>query len=63
MGEIVNLRSYRKAKARAESEEQAAANRLQFGRRKEDKELMRQIEELRERSLDGHKLNDDGPDT
>ena len=58
MGEVVNLRQARKAKARAEGEQEAAANRQKFGRRKDDKELLRQIEELRAKNLDGHKRED-----
>ena len=58
MGEVVNLRQARKAKARAEGEQEAAANRQKFGRRKDDKELMQQIEDLREKNLDGHKLDE-----
>ena len=60
MGEVINLRQARKAKARTESEQNAASNRLQFGRRKEDKELLRQLDELREKNLDGHMLDQDG---
>ena len=60
MGEVINLRLARKAKARAEDEQKAASNRLQFGRRKEDKELLRQLDELREKNLDGHMLDQDG---
>ncbi len=60
MGEVVNLRQARKAKARAAEEQRAAGKRLQFGRRKEDKELLEHIEALRENNLDGHKLGDDG---
>ena len=58
MGEVVNLRQARKAKARAEDEQEAATNRQKFGRRKDDKELMQQIEELREKNLDGHKRDE-----
>jgi hypothetical protein len=60
MGDVVNLRTFRKAKARAEGEQEAANNRAKFGRRKEDKELLEQIEALRTKSLDGHKREDDG---
>ena len=58
MGEVINLRQARKAKARAEDEQKAAGNRLQFGRRKEDKELLRQLDELHQKNLDGHKRED-----
>ena len=58
MGEVINLRQARKAKARTESEQKAAGNRLQFGRRKEDKELLRLLDEQSERNLDDHKRED-----
>ena len=58
MGEVINLRQARKAKARVEDEQQAASNRLQFGRRKEDKELLRQLDELHQKNLDDHKRED-----
>ena len=38
MAEIVNLRTARKAKARAEAERQAADNRVKFGRTKAEKQ-------------------------
>ena len=58
MGEVINLRQARKAKARTENEQKAAGNRLQFGRRKEDKELLRLLDEQSEKNLDGHKRED-----
>ena len=58
MGEVVNLRQARKAQARAEDEQKAANKRLQFGRRKDDKELMQNLEDLREKNLDGHKRDE-----
>jgi hypothetical protein len=58
MGEVVNLRQARKAKARAEDEQKSASKRLQFGRRKQDKELLQHMEELREKNLDGHKRDE-----
>ena len=58
MGDVVNLRQARKAKARAEDEQKSANNRLQFGRRKDDKELMQNLEDLREKNLDGHKRDE-----
>ena len=60
MGEVINLRLARKAKARTESEQTATGKRMQFGRRKEDKELLRKLDEQGEKNLDGHKLNQDG---
>jgi hypothetical protein len=58
MGDVVNLRQARKAKARAEEDNKAANNRLQFGRRKHDKELLQQIKDLREKNLNGHKRDE-----
>ena len=58
MGEVINLRQVRKAKARAESEQKASVNRMQFGRRKEDKELLRKLDERAEKNLDGHQRED-----
>ncbi|HEY2051311.1 MAG TPA: DUF4169 family protein [Caulobacteraceae bacterium] len=37
MSEVVNLKSARKAKARSEEKQQAAANRAAFGRTKAEK--------------------------
>ena len=39
MAEVVNLRSFRKRKERAEKETAAQTNRAAFGRTKSDKEL------------------------
>lgn len=41
MAEIVNLRTARKARARAEAEKQAADNRVKFGRTKAEKQMTR----------------------
>ena len=38
MGEVVNLRKWRKAREKAEAEAQAAANRAAFGRNKAEKQ-------------------------
>jgi hypothetical protein len=59
MGEIVNLRRARKAKARSEAETEAAAKRLQHGRNKTEKALTKANQEAAQRKLDGHKLDDD----
>ncbi len=58
MGEVINLRQARKAKARVESETTSAGNRLKFGRRKEDKELLRLLDQQNTKNLDGHKRDD-----
>lgn len=56
--EIVNLRRVRKAKARAEKEAAAAANRARFGRTTAEKHHQAKQTDLAERRLDGHKLNE-----
>jgi hypothetical protein len=55
MGEIVNLRRARKAKARAEAEKDAAANRLAFGRGKAEKQATEAARSLETQRLDGHR--------
>lgn len=58
MGEVVNLRQARKAKARAEKEVVAEANRHKFGRTKSEK-LKDAAEKARaEKHIDAHKLED-----
>lgn len=39
MGDLVSLKLHRKRKARAEEEQRAADNRVQFGRAKAEKQL------------------------
>lgn len=58
--DIVNLRQFRKQKARSEKDKAADANRLQFGRTKAEKTLTRTINEKAEKALDQGKL--DTPD-
>jgi len=55
MAEIINLRRARKARERAASEAEAAANRLSHGRSKAEKQATRAERERLERSLDGAK--------
>lgn len=58
MGDVVNLRRARKAKARADDKAQAAANRAAFGRTKAEKAADRQERERMTEVLDGAKLSD-----
>lgn len=58
--EIVSLRRARKAKARAEDEARAAANRAAFGRTKAQKRLDAANESLAARRLESHRR--DGAD-
>lgn len=55
MGEIVNLRRARKAKVRAASAEEAAANRVRFGQSRAERELQQQARALDARKLEGHR--------
>lgn len=56
MGELINLRSVRKAKDKATALAQGDANAVKFGRRKGDKLLEAARLEKEKRDLDGHAL-------
>lgn len=56
--DIVNLRRARKAKARVGREQQAAENRVKFGRSKAEREREEGIADLSRRRLDGHKRDE-----
>jgi Domain of unknown function (DUF4169) len=56
MGEIVNLRNRRKAKARADQAARAASNRTRFGRSLAERRLVKTVELKRARELDGRRL-------
>lgn len=58
-GDIVNLRHFRKSKARAEKETRAEQNRAKFGRTKAEKQLDKASKAAASRHLDGHKLTED----
>jgi hypothetical protein len=58
MAEIVNLNRVKKARAKAEAESQAAANRAKHGRSKAQKQADRAAEEQLRRLLDGAKRDD-----
>lgn len=60
MNEVVNLRRARKARERAEAEAQAAANRAAFGRTKAEKQKSKKEADAMQRTLEGHKLENDG---
>lgn len=57
MGELVNLRRARKAKARLEDGRLAAQNREQFGRSKKARRLAAAESERARRELDAKKLD------
>lgn len=60
MTEIVNLRRARKDKARAEKADAAAANRVKFGRTKQEKDLARAQNAISNRNLDAARLDQAG---
>lgn len=51
--DVINLRRARKQKARSERERQAEANRLRFGRSKEERQQEAATKSLEDRRLDG----------
>ena len=57
MGEIVNLKRVKKAKARSEAERLAAENRTRHGLTKAAKEAQRLEQERRRKLQAGHKLD------
>ena len=62
MGDVVNLKQFRKAKERAEKQKAAEENRAKHGRSKAERELQRAKDEKEEASLSGHQrdIEDDG---
>jgi hypothetical protein len=56
MAELINLRRTRKAKARAEKDKSAEANRVAHGTPKAVRKLAEAKTEKAERALSGHKL-------
>ena len=56
MGEIVNLKRYKKQVARADDEKNAAARRAKFGRSKSERQRDRQQEEKLDALLDQHRM-------
>ncbi len=55
-GDVVNLRQFRKQKARSDKEKQAEQNRLTFGRTKAEKTLTRALNDKAEKTLDQGRL-------
>lgn len=52
MSDLVNLRQFRKQKARSEKERQAEQNRISFGRTKAERNLTRALNDKAEKTLD-----------
>lgn len=55
--DVVNIRQFRKAKARSEKEATAEQNRILFGRTKAEKQLTRARNDKAEKALDQGKLD------
>jgi len=63
MADILSLKRARKAKAKTEKEDAAAANRAKFGRTKAERQLG-EADRLRDsKRLDGHRLAGSDPGT
>lgn len=62
MTEIVNLRTRRKAKARAQKEVQAAANRVKFGVSKVERRLTKARSEKAAGELENLALDENKPE-
>ncbi len=58
MTEVVNLRGFRKRKAREAKEAAAQVNRAAFGRSRSEKELSKAKLALERKALDKHKRED-----
>ncbi|AMK21991.1 MULTISPECIES: DUF4169 family protein [unclassified Sphingobium] len=63
MGDIINLRQARKAKARADKDRLAQSNRAKFGRTKAERQAQSLEEERKNRQIEGARLDnkDDDP--
>lgn len=61
-GDIINLRTARKRKARAEREAVAAQNRVVFGQTKAEKQARQASKDLDQRRLDQSKRESAGDD-
>ncbi|MFC4625393.1 DUF4169 family protein [Daeguia caeni] len=61
MSEIINLRQFRKRKARDAKERQAEQNRILFGRTRAEKELASREAEKAERFLERNRLERPAP--
>lgn len=60
MADIINLRTFRKAKARSEAEKRAEENRVKFGQTKAEKNTRRAEKKRVEKVLDGGRIEGAG---
>jgi hypothetical protein len=56
MGDLINLRTARKQARRRLAEQEAASNRLAYGRAKAERALKRSQSDKAKRDLDGHRI-------
>ncbi|PZQ86818.1 MAG: DUF4169 domain-containing protein [Leifsonia xyli] len=63
MSQIVNLRSVRKKRARAEAESKAVENRVRFGMSKQEREAAGAARETSQRRHDAHRRENGGDET
>jgi ribosomal protein S2 len=59
MADIINLKAVKKAKARAEKERTAEANRAKHGRTKDERSRTEAEQDRLDHTLDGAKMDDD----
>ena len=62
MAEIINLKRARKAKAKADKEKTAEANRVLHGTPKALRNLAKSAADKADQALSGHKLEDESED-
>ncbi len=62
MAEIVNLKDFRKNRARAEAEAKAAENRVRFGRTRDERARKAFEDQRAKRDLEGNRIERDGPE-
>jgi hypothetical protein len=62
VGDLVNLNKFRKQRQRAEAARQASENRVRFGRDKPERARTRAEQDRQDRSMDGKRLDDTGPE-
>lgn len=60
MSDVINLRAARKARARKEREQVAAANRLKFGRTRAERDSDAQESLKHGQAMDAHRLDKNG---
>ena len=61
MGELVNLKQFKKRTGREEAEKQTAANRARFGRTRAERTLDERRASRADELLDQHRINGEDP--